>query len=58
MPAAANLAEAPSGVAFEAWPPVLEYTWVSSIRILMFGRFCSMTLETFWNPMSPSAPST
>ncbi len=33
LPAAANLATAPMGVAFEAWPPVLEYTSVSSTRM-------------------------
>ena len=34
LPAAANLATAPRGVAFEAWPPVFEYTSVSSTRML------------------------
>ena len=27
------------------------------MSIFTFGRFCRMTLDTFWNPMSPSAPS-
>ena len=33
LPAAANFAAAPSGVAFDCWPPVLEYTSVSSTRM-------------------------
>src|SRR3972149_4097334 len=34
LPEAANLATAPRGVAFEACPPVLEYTSVSRTRML------------------------
>jgi hypothetical protein len=41
----------------EFWPPVLEYTCVSSMSIFTLGRFWSTTFETFWKPMSPSAPS-
>ena len=41
----------------EFWPPVLEYTWVSSIRIITFGRFWTTTFETFWKPISPMPPS-
>ena len=41
LPAAANLADAPSGVAFEAWPPVFEYTSVSMTRMLTLRRFAS-----------------
>ena len=33
-PRVANLATAPRGVAFDAWPPVFEYTSVSSTRML------------------------
>ena len=36
------------GVESEFCPPVFEYTCVSSITALMFGRFCRMTLEVFW----------
>ena len=36
LPDAANFAIAPVGVAFEACPPVLEYTSVSITRILTF----------------------
>jgi hypothetical protein len=32
LPETANLAAAPSGVAFDCWPPVFEYTSVSSTR--------------------------
>jgi hypothetical protein len=41
FPATANFADAPSGVAFDAWPPVLEYTSVSSTRM-----FTSRPVET------------
>jgi hypothetical protein len=34
FPATANFAEAPMGVAFDACPPVFEYTSVSSTRML------------------------
>jgi hypothetical protein len=33
LPPAENLATAPTGVALEVWPPVLEYTSVSSTRM-------------------------
>ena len=56
LPAAANLATAPRGVAFDAWPPVLEYTSVSSTRMLT-----SRPLDNTWSrppkPMSYAHPS-
>jgi hypothetical protein len=36
LPAAANFATAPRGVDFDIWPPVFEYTSVSSTRMLTF----------------------
>ena len=36
------------GVESEFCPPVLEYTCVSSITALTFGRFCRMTFDMFW----------
>ncbi len=33
LPPAANLAMAPTGVDLDIWPPVLEYTSVSSTRM-------------------------
>ena len=41
FPEAANLADAPSGVAFDAWPPVFEYTSVSITRMFTLRRFAS-----------------
>ena len=41
LPPAANLATAPRGVAFEAWPPVLEYTSVSSTSMLTLRPLAS-----------------
>jgi hypothetical protein len=46
-----------SGEESEFCPPVFEYTCVSSIMMLTFGRFCRTTFETFWKPMSPIPPS-
>ena len=40
----------------QAWPPVLEYTWVSTTRILI-GMPDIMARERFWKPMSYIAPS-
>ena len=37
LPPAANLATAPRGVAFDIWPPVFEYTSVSSTSTFTFG---------------------
>ena len=41
LPAAANLATAPSGVALDAWPPVFEYTSVSSTSTLTLRPLAS-----------------
>ena len=45
------------GVESEFWPPVFEYTCVSSISVFTFGRFCRITFDMFWYPMSPMPPS-
>ena len=45
------------GVESEFWPPVFEYTCVSSITAFTFGRFWRITFDTFWYPMSPMPPS-
>ena len=49
LPEAANLATAPSGVALDAWPPVLEYTSVSST-----STFTLRPLASTWS--RPPAP--
>jgi len=49
LPAAANLASAPRGVDFEAWPPVFEYTSVSST-----STFTSWPEASTWS--SPPEP--
>ena len=40
----------------QAWPPVLEYTWVSTTSILM-GLPDIIARDRFWKPMSYMAPS-
>ena len=40
----------------ETWPPVLEYTWVSSTSTLMSIPAASIR-ESDWKPMSYIAPS-
>ena len=51
LPPAANFATAPRGVDLDAWPPVLEYTSVSSTRMLM-SRPDASTWSTPPEPMS------
>ena len=51
VPPEANFATAPSGVDFDAWPPVLEYTSVSSTRMLTLRPEAS-TWSTPEEPMS------
>jgi hypothetical protein len=40
----------------QAWPPVLEYTWVSTTRIFT-GMPVIRARDRFWKPMSYMAPS-
>jgi len=40
----------------QAWPPVFEYTWVSTTRILI-GMPDISARDRFWKPMSYMAPS-
>ena len=51
LPAAANFATAPIGVDLDAWPPVLEYTSVSSTRMFTLRPDAS-TWSTPAEPMS------
>ena len=44
LPAMANFADAPIGVAFDCWPPVFEYTSVSSTRM-----FTSRPMARTWS---------
>ena len=56
LPADANFATAPSGVALDCWPPVLEYTSVSRT-----STFTSWPVASTWSrppkPMSYAQPS-
>ena len=56
MPVEANCAIAPFGVAFDACPPVLEYTSVSKTKILTFSPD-AITWSSPPNPMSYAQPS-
>jgi len=49
LPPAANFATAPIGVAFDIWPPVFEYTSVSSSRMFTFASDAS----TWSSPPKP-----
>jgi hypothetical protein len=51
FPLAANLATAALGVAFEAWPPVFEYTSVSRTRMFT-SRPDAITWSRPAEPMS------
>src|SRR2546421_8373510 len=46
----------PVKVEVEAWPPVLEYTCVSSTKTLMFMPLANRR-DRAWKPMSYMAPS-
>src|SRR5262245_55611423 len=50
------LASWPLNELVDVWPPVFEYTWVSSTMTLMSMPAASMR-DSDWNPMSFIAPS-